>query len=101
MPDIGWRDRASTIRWNTRSTPIRCPRCSRATAPKCWPAEAATRSWKGPHKFHRFVVVEFPTFDDAVACFTSAEYEAAVAHRRNGAGEVEITIVEGGDATPR
>jgi uncharacterized protein (DUF1330 family) len=56
---------------------------------------------EGPHRFHRFVVVEFPTFDDAVACFTSAEYEAAAAHRRNGAGEVEITIVEGGDATPR
>jgi uncharacterized protein (DUF1330 family) len=56
---------------------------------------------EGPHKFHRFVVVEFPTFDEAVACFNSPEYGAAAAHRRNGAGEVEITIVEGGDATPR
>jgi uncharacterized protein (DUF1330 family) len=56
---------------------------------------------EGANKFHRFVVVEFPTFEQAVACFTSPEYEAAAAHRRNGAGEVEITIVEGGDATPR
>jgi uncharacterized protein (DUF1330 family) len=56
---------------------------------------------EGPHKFYRFVVVEFPTFDEAVACFNSPEYGAAAAHRRNGAGEVEITIVEGGDATPR
>ena len=56
---------------------------------------------EGPHKFHRFVVIEFPTFDDAVTCFASPEYEAAIAHRRNGAGEVEITIVEGGDASPR
>jgi uncharacterized protein (DUF1330 family) len=56
---------------------------------------------EGPQKFHRFVVVEFPTFEQAVACFTSPEYEAAAAHRRKGAGEVEITIVEGGDATPR
>jgi uncharacterized protein (DUF1330 family) len=56
---------------------------------------------EGPHKFHRFVVVEFPTFDEAVACFNSPEYGAAAAHRRNGAGEVEITIVEGGDATTR
>jgi uncharacterized protein (DUF1330 family) len=56
---------------------------------------------EGPHKFHRFVVIEFPTFDQALACFNSPEYEAAAAHRRNGAGEVEITIVEGGDATPR
>jgi uncharacterized protein (DUF1330 family) len=56
---------------------------------------------EGPHKFHRFVVIEFPSFERAVACFNSPEYAAAAAHRRNGAGEVEITIVEGGDATPR
>ena len=56
---------------------------------------------EGPHKFHRFVVVEFPTFEQALVCFKSPEYQAAAAHRRNGAGEVEITIVEGGDATPR
>ncbi|MGZ8400743.1 MAG: DUF1330 domain-containing protein [Methyloceanibacter sp.] len=56
---------------------------------------------EGPQKFHRFVVVEFPTFEQAVACFGSPEYAAAAAHRRNGAGEVEITIVDGGDATPR
>jgi uncharacterized protein (DUF1330 family) len=55
---------------------------------------------EGPHKFHRFVVVEFPSFEQAVACFNSPEYTAAAAHRRNGAGEAEITIVEGGDATP-
>src|ERR1700750_21293 len=26
---------------------------------------------EGPDKFRRFVVIEFPTFDQAVACFTS------------------------------
>jgi uncharacterized protein (DUF1330 family) len=26
---------------------------------------------EGPHKFHRFVVVEFPSFEQAVACFNS------------------------------
>ncbi len=56
---------------------------------------------EGPQKFHRFVVIEFPTFEQAVSCFNSPEYAAAAAHRRAGAGEVEITIVEGGDATPR
>jgi uncharacterized protein (DUF1330 family) len=56
---------------------------------------------EGPHKFHRFVVVEFPSFEQAVACFNSPEYTAAAAYRRNGAGAAEITIVEGGDATPR
>jgi uncharacterized protein (DUF1330 family) len=54
---------------------------------------------EGPDKFHRFVVIEFPTFDQGVACFTSPEYEEAAAFRRSGAGEVETVIVEGGDAT--
>jgi len=56
---------------------------------------------EGPDKFHRFIVIEFPTFDQAVACFTSPEYDKAAAFRRNGACEVETIIVEGGDATPR
>ena len=54
---------------------------------------------EGPQKFHRFVVVEFPTFEQAVACFTSDEYDRAAAFRRSGAGEVETIIVDGGDAT--
>ena len=56
---------------------------------------------EGPHKFHRFVVVEFPTFEQALACFNSPESQAAAVHRRNGGGEAEITVVESGDATPR
>ena len=31
---------------------------------------------EGPDKFHRFVVIEFPTFEQGVACFTSPEYDA-------------------------
>lgn len=55
---------------------------------------------EGPEKFHRFVVIEFPTMEQAVKCFKSPEYEAAAAFRRaNGAGEVENVIVEAGDAT--
>ncbi|BCF95046.1 DUF1330 domain-containing protein [Paraburkholderia largidicola] len=56
---------------------------------------------EGPERFTRFIVVEFPTFEAAVSCFESDEYRAAAEFRRNGAGEVEITIVDGGDATPR
>ncbi len=26
---------------------------------------------EGPQKFHRFVVIEFPTFEQCVACLTS------------------------------
>jgi uncharacterized protein (DUF1330 family) len=59
------------------------------------------RVMEGPETFHRFVVIEFATFDQAVACFESPEYQAASAHRRGGAGVVENVIVEGGDATPR
>ena len=50
---------------------------------------------EGPQKFERFVVTEFPTFEQAAACFNSDEYKKAATFRRGGAGEVEITIVEG------
>ena len=57
---------------------------------------------EGPQKFHRFVVIEFPSFEQGVACFKSEEYNKAAAHRRtNGAGEVETIMVDAGDATPR
>jgi uncharacterized protein (DUF1330 family) len=49
---------------------------------------------EGPHKFQRFVVIEFPTFEQGVACFTSKEYDEAAAFRRGGAGEVETIMVE-------
>ncbi|MEM7464491.1 MAG: DUF1330 domain-containing protein [Pseudomonadota bacterium] len=32
---------------------------------------------EGPEKFHRFVVIEFPTFEDGVKCFQSDEYNEA------------------------
>ncbi|HUG77622.1 MAG TPA: DUF1330 domain-containing protein [Burkholderiales bacterium] len=56
---------------------------------------------EGPQKFQRFVVVEFPSLEQAVACHESPEYQEAAAFRQSGAGEVELVIVEGGDATPR
>lgn len=55
---------------------------------------------EGPEKFHRFVVIEFPSLEAAVACHDSPEYTEAAAFRRSGAGEVELVIVEGGEATP-
>ena len=53
------------------------------------------RIMEGPEKFHRFIVIEFPSFEQAVACFTSPEYDKAAEFRRRGAGEVENVIVEG------
>ena len=51
--------------------------------------------------YHRHIVVAFPTFDDAVACYRSPEYQEARKFRLNGVGDNELVIVEGGDATPR
>jgi len=59
------------------------------------------RIMEGPETFQRFVVIEFPTMDQAVACFESKAYQDAAAFRRGGGGIVENVIVEGGDATPR
>src|SRR4030088_2703908 len=56
---------------------------------------------EGPDKFQRFVVIEFPTFEQGVACFTSPEYDQAAAFRRTGAGEVETIMVDGGDPSSR
>jgi uncharacterized protein (DUF1330 family) len=50
---------------------------------------------EGPQKFHRFIVIEFPSFEKAVGCHDSPEYLEAAAHRKkDGAGELEIVIVE-------
>ena len=53
---------------------------------------------EGPEKFQRFVIIEFPTLEQGVACFTSDEYQKAAAFRRNGGGEVEIVMLEGLEA---
>jgi len=54
---------------------------------------------EGPDTFHRFVVIEFPSMEKAKACFDSPEYREAASFRRGGAGEVELILVESGDAT--
>lgn len=42
----------------------------------------------------RNIVIEFPSYDDAVNCYNSPEYQAACKHRE-GAGFATIIIVEG------
>ena len=49
---------------------------------------------EGPEKFHRFVVIEFPSMADAIACHDSQAYQEAAAFRKSGAGEVELVIVD-------
>lgn len=55
---------------------------------------------EGGDHYHRFVVIEFESLEKAKACFSSVEYREAAAFRRAGAGEVEIIIVEAGEADP-
>lgn len=50
---------------------------------------------EGPETFGRFVVVEFPSMEQAVACHDSPEYQEAAAFRKDGGGEVELVIVDG------
>jgi uncharacterized protein (DUF1330 family) len=53
------------------------------------------KTLEGPEKFQRFVVIEFPSLEKAVGCHGSPEYQEAAAHRtKDGAGELEIVIVE-------
>jgi uncharacterized protein (DUF1330 family) len=54
---------------------------------------------EGPQKFARFVVIEFATLERGIECFESKEYQEAAAFRRQGGGEVELVMVDGGDAT--
>ncbi len=50
---------------------------------------------EGPDTFARFIVIEFPSLEQAEKCFNSPEYQAAASHRRSGGGIVENVIVEG------
>ena len=54
---------------------------------------------EGPDHFDRFVLIEFDTVDAVRRCFGSPEYREAAAFRRDGAGENECTIVDGGEHT--
>lgn len=49
---------------------------------------------EGSDHFHRFVVIEFPSMEQAVTCHRSAEYQNASAFRRNGIGDNELVIVQ-------
>ena len=45
----------------------------------------------------RTVVIEFPSLADALACYDSAEYQAAI-RLREGISESDLVIVEGYDS---
>src|SRR5215475_13176624 len=91
---IGSRARRSTIPISTRSTDL-VPGILQKFDGKILARGGKFKILEGPEKFHRFIVIEFPSFEKAVACHESPEYLEAAAHRKkDGAGELEIVIVE-------
>ena len=46
------------------------------------------------HQRARTVVIEFPSYDAALACYRSADYQAAVALRK-GKAECDLVVIEG------
>ena len=54
---------------------------------------------EGPKTFERYVIIEFPSMEQAIACFDSPEYVAAATFRRNkSAGQNELVIIEASEA---
>jgi uncharacterized protein (DUF1330 family) len=51
------------------------------------------------HARARTVVMEFPSYEAALACYRSPEYQAAAALRK-GAAEIDLVAVEGYDGDP-
>ncbi len=56
----------------------------------------AAEEVEGPLGRERHVIIEFPSYEAALACWRSPEYAAARAERE-GAGEAYITVIEGAD----
>ena len=45
--------------------------------------------------YNRFVLVEWPSMEEALATFENPVYQEAAGYRRDGGGDAEITVVEG------
>ncbi|AUL17024.1 DUF1330 domain-containing protein [Bordetella bronchiseptica] len=54
---------------------------------------------EGSDRFNRYVLIEFPTLQAAIACYESPEYQDARKHRLPPFGDAEIVLVEGGEFT--
>ena len=54
---------------------------------------------EGNDRFHRFVIIDFPSVEDGKKCWSSKEYQRASSFRKNGSGLNDLILVESGDAT--
>ncbi len=50
-------------------------------------------------KFHRFVIIEFPSLEYRERCWSSKEYQKASSFRKNGSRLVDLISVGSGDVT--
>ena len=82
--------------------PIQYAKYNEATkeASKNYPRKVLARGGRfqvmeGETHFDRFVILEYPSFDAALDYFHSPGYQDAVQLRKQGAGEVEVVILEG------
>ena len=73
--------------------PIR--RRSASSARVIWCAAAAARSMEGRLR-SRTVVLEFPSYEAALGCYRSPEYQAAKT-LRDGKAEADLVVIEGYD----
>ena len=53
----------------------------------------------GTNNFHRFEIIELPSFEDGNKCWSSKEYQTDSSFRKNETGIVDLILVESGDAT--
>lgn len=53
-----------------------------------------TATLEGDTESRRIVIVEFPSFEQAEACYNSLEYQEAKSHRE-GAAQAKFIVVEG------
>ena len=99
--DDTWRkvtgSRTSTCTMTTATRPMRrpIPRSSRNSAAASWCAAANSRIRKA-RAASRNVVIEFPDYAAALACYRSPEYQANIKVRQPNA-IADIVIIEGYD----
>ena len=68
----------------------------RNSAHASWSAAASTRSRKAP-RARANVVIEFPNYEAALACYRSPEYAAGHRQLRKALRSLDLVIVEGYD----
>ena len=85
----------SRIPTPTRTTSRRTASPSRSSADASSCAAASTEAVEGKTR-SRNVVIEFPSYEAALACWNSPEYKSAKAKRQGGA-VADIIVIEGYD----